>query len=59
MQSILSIISATTVPQSNLVDYFLCKTVSSVGKLMPVSLVVPAALIFSFQSIENKGIEVK
>ena len=59
MQSTPLTIFATVVPQSNLVGQFLRKTISNVGKSIPECLVVPTAPIFSFRSIENRGVEVK
>jgi hypothetical protein len=35
------------------------KTISNAGKSIPKGLVVPAAPIFSFRSVEIRGIEVK
>jgi len=59
IQSTLLTTFATVAPHSNLVGQALRKTISNAGKLILEALVVPAAPIFSFQSIKNKGIEVK
>jgi hypothetical protein len=59
MQSTLLTISAIVVSYSNLEGQFLRKTTSNAEKSIPEGLVVPAAPIFSFRRVENKGIEVK
>ena len=52
MQSTLLTISATVVPQSNLVDQFLRKIVSIAEKSISEGLVVPAVLVTAHSMIE-------